>query len=146
MCAIKQTTEERNTFEKSARLKIVLMPLHGHDKNNRMQLLTKRREKKEKPLHTVFIQRREREEKFLTQVERTSRERKIFFKMKLGGEKKLNKIINSKQKRTKRHRHCVVCVNTHHIMYLKGGNVKDIIYVNMCTKKYTYLFVYFILR
>lgn len=76
MCAIKQTTEERNTFEKSARLKIVLMPLHGHDKNNRMQLLTKRREKKkEKPLHTVFIQRRERErgKVFNTEVEQVEK-------------------------------------------------------------------------
>lgn len=80
MCAIKQTTEERNTFEKSARLKIVLMPLHGHDKNNRMQLLTKRREKKkEKPLHTVFIQRREREEKFLTQRQKEQVEKGKYF-------------------------------------------------------------------
>lgn len=76
MCAIKQTTEERNTFEKSARLKIVLMPLHGHDKNNRMQLLTKRREKKEKPLHTVFIQRRERERGKVFNTGRKNKQRK----------------------------------------------------------------------
>lgn len=81
MCAIKQTTEERNTFEKSARLKIVLMPLHGHDKNNRMQLLTKRREKKKRNHFTqyLFREEREREEKFLTQRQKEQVEKGKYF-------------------------------------------------------------------
>lgn len=76
MCAIKQTTEERNTFEKSARLKIVLMPLHGHDKNNRMQLLTKRREKKKRNHFTQYLFREERERGKVFNTGRKNKQRK----------------------------------------------------------------------